>query len=479
MIKKILRSVLSILFLTMVIASPAFALEPESINFDLQSTVYDDGEAIDTIILDISNLDVDETKINKEMFNIHVVSSSIYTAEQEAEFFGTNSKHGLQHTGLYEGNREIESIEVNDGKIILHLVTNSEVTCKQTLDFTANFTTEKGCNSLMKIDYTITLNEPLPLKDGTTVNAVFNQNQGIKNDEIEKFTAGIHNDFKYQFYTPQNANDGQKHPLIVWFHGGGESGYRGLHYNNLSQLKANRGAVSFVSDEAQEIFDGAYVLAPQTPHEWSENLDDARALINYIIQNNNIDTSRIYVYGCSAGGYMALDMVVHNPNLFAAAVVTCPAIDQKNINTYGQGREITDDEIKSIDTPIWLVQSVDDPTVKYEESALRVYNLLKDKGAILSTYETGGHSSWIYTANNDPVYNGEHVWQWTARQLLSNNQPQPDSSVAVTTPEKTTSVKTGDTTSSNIYIIIGSASTSILAYYALKNSKTIKNRMYN
>ena len=81
--------------------------------------------------------------------------------------------------------------------------------------------------------------------------------------------------------TPQNANDGQKHPLIVWFHGGGESGYRGLHYNNLSQLKANRGAVAFVSDEAQEIFDGAYVLAPQTPHEWSENLDDARALIDY------------------------------------------------------------------------------------------------------------------------------------------------------------------------------------------------------
>ena len=28
---------------------------------------------------------------------------------------------------------------------------------------------------------------------------------------------------------------------------------------------------------------------------------------------------------------MALDMVVHNPNLFAAVVSTCPAIDQQNI----------------------------------------------------------------------------------------------------------------------------------------------------
>ena len=39
---------------------------------------------------------------------------------------------------------------------------------------------EKGCNSLLKIDYTITLNESLPLKDGRTVNVTFNQNQGIK-----------------------------------------------------------------------------------------------------------------------------------------------------------------------------------------------------------------------------------------------------------------------------------------------------------
>lgn len=57
-----------------------------------------------------------------------------------------------------------------------------------------------------------------------------------------------------------------------------------MHYNNLSQLKANRGAVALASDEAQNIFNGAYVLAPQTPHEWSENIDDATKLINNIIK---------------------------------------------------------------------------------------------------------------------------------------------------------------------------------------------------
>lgn len=148
-------------------------------------------------------------------------------------------------------------------------------------------------------------------------------------------------------------------------------------------------------------------------------------MINNIIKNNNIDSNRIYSYGCSAGGYMALDMVVHNPNLFAAVVSTCPAIDQQNIKTYGEGRIITDEEIKSINIPTWVIQAKDDTTVKYEESALRVYTLLKDKGAILTTYETGGHSSWIHTAKNEPENNGEHLWQWTAQHSLNNEIKTP------------------------------------------------------
>lgn len=355
----------------------------KNVNFDLHSLVYDDGEAIDSVVLKTSNLEIDDSKITKDMFNVHATGTTVYSSQLEKDFFGPNSQSGLQHCGLYDEERKVESVEEKNGNIILHLVTDEETKGKNTLDFTANFTTLKGCNSLLNIKYTIALNEGLPLKDGSELsNIQFLQNEKIINEEIDKFSAGESNGLKYQFYTPNNANDGSKHPLIVWFHGGGESGFRGLHYNNLSQLKANRGAVALASDEAQNIFNGAYVLAPQTPHEWSENIDDATKLINDIIKNNNIDSNRIYSYGCSAGGYMALDMVVHNPNLFAAVVSTCPAIDQQNIKTYGEGRIITDEEIKSINIPTWVIQAKDDTTVKYEESALRVYTLLKDKGAI-------------------------------------------------------------------------------------------------
>lgn len=466
--KKIFKYLLTLAMFMTINICPIFASETKTIHFDLQSTVYDEGEAIDTIILNTSESNIDESKITKDMFKITAQSSTVYTEEQEREFFGNESKHGLQHCGLYNTTRNVENVEIKDGKIVLHLNKNDEG--KGTLDFSANFTTLKGCNSLLNIDYTIDPVE-LTLKDGTTATYNFKQNEGIKNNEIEKFTAGESNGLKYQFYAPENANDGKKHPLIVWFHGGGESGYRGLHYNNLSQLKANRGAVAFVTSEAQEIFKGAYVLAPQTPHEWSENLTDVKALIDKIIAENDVDTNRIYAYGCSAGGYMVLDMVVHNPHFFAAAVATCPAIDQQNIKTYGQGREITDDELKAIDTPVWLIQAKDDTTVKYEESALRVYNLLKDKGAILTTYETGGHSSWIHTAKNEPLYNGEHVWQWTANQLLTVPQTEikPNETKKPNQENKPAqSVKTGDTTTIEYYIIISGTSAAILAHYVLK-----------
>ena len=472
--KKIFKYLLTFVMVMTINVCPIFANESEKINFDLQSTVYDNGEAIDTIILDISELNIDENSITKDMFNITAQSSTVYTAEQENEFFGLSSTHGLQHLGLYgPTSRKVESVDIKEGKIILHLSMNDNG--KGTLDFTANTTTFKGCNSLMNIDYTIDPVE-LTLKDGTKAEFKFEQNEGIQNNEIEKFTAGESNGLKYQFYAPKNANDGKKHPLIVWFHGGGESGYRGLHYNNISQLKANRGAVSFVTDEAQDIFDGAYVLAPQTPHEWSENLVETKALIDKIVSENNVDKNRIYAYGCSAGGYMVLDMVVHNPNFFAAAVATCPAIDQQNINTYGQGRKITDDELKAINTPIWVVQATDDATVKYAESALRVYNLLKDKGAILTTYKTGGHSSWIHTANNEPENNGEHVWQWTAKQILTVSQIATQPSETTNSSQENTSVKsvkTGDTSKVEYYVIIGITSASLLAHYVLKKEKVL------
>ena len=74
---------------------------------------------------------------------------------------------------------------------------------------------------------------------------------------------------------------------------------------------------------------GAYVLAPQSPNSWSRDdqssIDHATALIDTIVKTYNIDPDRIYVAGCSDGGWMTVNMAIANPNLFAAIVPICGA----------------------------------------------------------------------------------------------------------------------------------------------------------
>lgn len=94
--------------------------------FDLHSVVYDDGEAIDSVVLKTSNLEIDDSKITKDMFNVHATGTTVYSSQLEKEFFGPNSQSGLQHCGLYDEERKVESVEEKNGNIILHLVTDEE-----------------------------------------------------------------------------------------------------------------------------------------------------------------------------------------------------------------------------------------------------------------------------------------------------------------------------------------------------------------
>ena len=101
---------------------------------------------------------------------------------------------------------------------------------------------------------------------------------------------------------------------------------------------------------------------------------------------------------------------------------------------------------------------------------------MKDKGAILTTYKTGGHSSWIHPANNETENNGEHVWQWTAKQILTVSQIATQPSETTNSSQENTSVKsvkTGDTSKVEYYVIIGITSASLLAHYVLKKEKVL------
>lgn len=223
-----------------------------------------------------------------------------------------------------------------------------------------------------------------------------------------------HNDqltMSYAAYTP--ADKAAKAPLIIWLHGGGEGGT-----DASIPLIANR-AANYASDEIQSFFGGAYVLAPQCPGAWMHNAEGVTthgrendiynerlmALIRDFVKSHpDIDPKRIYVGGCSNGGYMALKLILLYPTYFAAGYISALAY---------KSQYVTDQQIQSIkDVPTWFVHSKDDPVTIADQTVVPVYNRLMAAGARNVHFSYFDHVTDItgLLGGDGHHYNGH--WSW-------------------------------------------------------------------
>ncbi|MFM1934500.1 MAG: hypothetical protein RL360_1381 [Bacteroidota bacterium] len=223
----------------------------------------------------------------------------------------------------------------------------------------------------------------------------------------------------YATFTPKVKKD--KAPLIIWLHGGGEGGT-----DPTVPLLGNK-AANYAAEGIQSIFEGAYVLSPQCPGAWMHNTqgvgtqgkdndiynEGLMALINdYVKANPGIDASRIYVGGCSNGGYMALKLIFLYPDYFAAGYISALAY---------KSEYIPDSDIQKIkNVPIWFVHSKDDKTTVPDLTVVPVFDRLRKAGAknVHFTYydqvnditnfyggkgfQYNGHWSWVYLHENLP-----------------------------------------------------------------------------
>jgi len=246
----------------------------------------------------------------------------------------------------------------------------------------------------------------------------------------------------YGAWEPENHQTGT--PLIIWLHGMGEGG-KDPYIATLGNK-----VVNLITPTVQRCFGttGAYVLAPQTPGFWmqveegqgtmdrwisaeSKNTVSifTKALFNlintYVDSHPDIDKNRIYIGGCSNGGYMTMNMILEYPDFFAAAYPVCQAYPDVKID---------EDKLAILAKQhIWFTQSKDDKTVIPENYTIPTYKRLVEAGAEdvhLSLWESvtdqtdeffdakgnpykyNGHFSWIYTLNNECKENGHSIFEW-------------------------------------------------------------------
>lgn len=386
-----------------------------SVRFTLNAQVLDGGEQVTAITLNTARLGpIDPDSLTTATFTVHAKATSPIPIAD-----------GDTISGEYDLDRTVTAVRLDHrGNIVLDL-SHAE---GQTGGGTLGYIRGRARNVMLDLTYTITQRAPIVSRDQRPITIKnFVQNRRLSDPEVDAFSSHISGSgMKYRLYSPTGSHASRrgKHPLIVWLHGGGEgASLPDNYYDNETTLRANRGALGFATPQAQRIFDGAYVLAPQSTSAWMQDGPRFAPLIREIIgdvtRRNRIDHDRIYVAGCSNGGYMTMKMTTVYPNLFAAAVPICGVVTSF---PPGGAPLIPDSELAKISTPSWLVTSRDDTTVDPQANTAHAHDLIPDSlmtlydQVIWNGHRFAGHWSWIYVARNNPSINGTHIWQWMAAQ---------------------------------------------------------------
>lgn len=145
-----------------------------------------------------------------------------------------------------------------------------------------------------------------------SLNIIFEKNVQAANDENAFFSDDI--TFEWEYFTegemmayglfsPSNAEEYESLPMIVWLHGSGESAAYEAVLRNFGLTKA-------IQKWDLENF-SAYVLCPHLCDwngYWDDHTDELETLLDYIIEEYNIDTENIVICGESRGGTGALYM---------------------------------------------------------------------------------------------------------------------------------------------------------------------------
>jgi predicted peptidase len=174
--------------------------------------------------------------------------------------------------------------------------------------------------------------------------------------KFQAFRQTVPGAYNFWFYDPQVEHDENAHyPLLIFLHGASLCG------TNMDKVK-RYGPISAVA-RGRSI--DSYILAPQNPGgPWKP--DRVMKIVDWAIAHYAVDTTRIYVYGMSLGGYGSIDVAATYPHRIAAAMAMCGGATVKDLSGLCQ-------------LPLWIIHGTADRAVSIRESD-RVAEAIKKAG---------------------------------------------------------------------------------------------------
>jgi dipeptidyl aminopeptidase/acylaminoacyl peptidase len=215
----------------------------------------------------------------------------------------------------------------------------------------------------------------------------------------------IHN----QLFLPREVKPGEKHPAIIFVHGGPvRQMLLGYHYRYVYHqfyavnewLAAHGYVVLSVNYRSGVGYGRSFRSAPNTESRGNSEYQDVVAGARYLQSRADVDPKRIGIYGLSYGGLLTAQALARNSDIFAAGV------DYAGVHLYGSSLDPADvsyqsSAISQIDhwkSPVLLIQGDDDRNVNFAQT-VGLVQLLRQRDVYyeLVVFPDDVHDSLMYS----------------------------------------------------------------------------------
>jgi dipeptidyl-peptidase 4 len=234
-----------------------------------------------------------------------------------------------------------------------------------------------------------------------------------------------------QLFLPKNTAAGEKHPAVVFVHGGPVRqmllGYHYMHFYHIAyavnEWLASQGYLVLSVNYRSGIGYGrSFRTAPNTGGRGNAEYQDVLSAGHYLQSRPDVDPAHVGIWGLSYGGVLTAQALARNSDVFAAGV------DMAGVHLWGSSLDpnavsYQSSAIAAIDnwkSPVLLIQGDDDRNVAFQQMTgliqlLRVrhvhYELIVYPD---DTHETLLHSRWLNTFGRLGEFLGRYLQPPTA-----------------------------------------------------------------
>ena len=341
--------------------------------YDVEWFVNDEGTQVRKLLLHLPE-EVAITDVKPECFNVYVERKNeqgelIFAKEKFWDYEEKPARGYRRIIAAYPANEDWEPVQT--GRYVVLELDMTDVQSKTIIG---------GITSSYFVDCQYRVTQIAAI--GEISGMVFDERNQICCPQTKHWHHGTFNDkdmsLQYAYFNPRPMEG--KRPVIIWLHGAGEGGM-----DPRLAYMGNK-VVALSSKKIQKYFGGAWVLAPQSPTVWMDDgveqlgrsgksiyTSTLKALIDEFVAEHDVDTNRIYVGGCSNGGFMTLRLMIDYPGYFAAGYPMCEALYDNTIS---------DEQIKTLaKSSIWFLHAMTDGLVPPMETSVPTYKRLMEAGA--------------------------------------------------------------------------------------------------